>query len=122
MTPAIYVGLGAFVLGAAAGWQTQAWRWGAADAERLRQEQADTAAQAATADAAAYGHEQAKVQIQERIRYVTREVDRIVERPLYRDGVCLDGDGLRLVAQAVGAAASAGESAAAVPAASAASR
>jgi hypothetical protein len=53
---------------------------------------------------------------------ITRNVDRIVDRPVYRDHACLDADGLRLVNAALaGTAPDPGGAASAVPAASAAS-
>jgi hypothetical protein len=114
--------LAAAAVGFASGWKVQAWRWGAADAERLQTEQRETLRRMDRADTAAVRHETARQQIRAEVRYITQEVDRVVLQPLYRDGVCLDDDGLRLVARAAGAADGPGEPAAAVPAASAASR
>jgi hypothetical protein len=34
-------------------------------------------------------------------RAITKEVDRIVDRPIYRDGICFDDDGLRIANDAI---------------------
>lgn len=110
--------LAALAIGFAAGWHTQGWRWGAADAQRLKTEQRDRLVRIERADTAAVAHEAARERIRTEVRFITQEVDRVVERPVYRDGVCLDADGLRLVAAAAdGAASSPGGPASAVPAA-----
>jgi hypothetical protein len=97
-------------------WQVQAWRWRAADAERLELEREARLALERRADAAAQQLEQARDGIRAQQRVITREVERVVESPVYRD-VCLDAGGLRLVAEAAGAAASTGQPAPALPAA-----
>lgn len=56
--------------------------------------------------------------VKERIVYrtITQQVDRIVERPVYRDGACLDADGLRIVnAATAGKAADPGQPDSPVP-------
>lgn len=68
------------------------------------------------ADAAAASHEAFKAGELARVQVITREVERVVEKPVYRN-VCLDADGLRLVGQAIGAAGHPGEPAPALPAA-----
>lgn len=108
--------LAAVLAGFGAGWQAQAWRWRAADAERLEGERESERHAARVADGAATGHEQARERIRVERQVVEREVERIVDRPVYRDGVCLDADGLRLVAAAAGAASAAGQPAPALPA------
>ncbi len=111
--------LAGLALGGAGAWQVQAWRWRAADAERLELEREARRAQERTADAAALAHERDRAAIRVQQRIITREVERVVESPVYHD-VCLDADGLRIVAQAAGAAADPGQPAPALPAASAA--
>ncbi len=100
------------VLGFGSGWEVQGWRMDAALADIERKQLAEQAARVAKADAAAVLHEAAREQIKTEIQTVIREVPRVVEKPVYRN-VCLDGDGLRLVRQAIGAGA-AGEPAPAV--------
>ncbi len=110
---ALLVGL---ALGGAGAWTVQGWRWRAADAERMELEREARLALERRADAAAQQLEQAREGIRAQQRVITREVERVVESPVYRD-VCLDADGLQLVAKAAGAAASAGQPSPAVPAA-----
>ena len=101
-----YVGAAvvAAAVGFTAGWRVQGWRRSAADAERVvAQAEAERLARVA-ADRAAATFEGRREAIRVEQRVITREVDRVVDRPVYRDGVCLDADGLRLVAAAAGAA------------------
>lgn len=110
----------ALASGLSAGWKLRDWKAGAEDAERLRAENRTALLRAERIDAAAARLEQRKEQIRVETRTLVQEVERLVERPVYRDGgVCLDDDGLRLVTAAAAGAASAtaGESEAALPAA-----
>ena len=66
-------------------------------------------------DQAAAGHEADKVQIRTQIKTIVQEVERVVEKPVYRDTVCFDDDGLRLIRAALGPTAAASEPAPAVP-------
>lgn len=72
---------------------------------------------AAGASARYEGH---RAQLQQHARVITKEIDRVVEKPVYRDGLCFDADGLRLLSESIAGAADPGQPAAAVPAASAA--
>lgn len=69
----------------------------AAAAQEKREKQIVTA-QAADAKAA-----EADVQRETIVREITREVPRIIDRPVYRN-VCVDADGVRLIGRAVEAA------------------
>ena len=108
----------ALAVGFAGAWQVQGWRWEAADAQRLRVEQRDRLRQMERADGAAVAHEQHRAGLRQAAQIITREVERVVEVPLYR-GECLDADGLQLIDRALGATADPGQPAPAVPAASA---
>lgn len=105
----------AAALAAAGTWQVQNWRYGAKEADRLQlvAEQARHAAR--SADAAAAAHEADKATLRQRRQIITQEVDRVVEKPVYRD-VCLDADGLRLITTAISATAPASQPAPALPA------
>ena len=102
------------LLGFASGWQVQGWRWEAVDAERaqLEQQARDAARQQADAAAAAYEGQREAVRVQ--FQTITQEVQRVVERPVYRN-VCLDADGLRQLRAAAGDHAAAPEHGASVP-------
>lgn len=81
-------------------WKIQDWRHDAA--ELTRQEDAAELVRLAArkTDVAAVSHEEFKER--ERVVYqtITETVDRIVERPVYRN-VCLDTSGLRALADAI---------------------
>jgi hypothetical protein len=86
--------------------------------------QRDLAAQGATAkelhrkteriDVASVGHETDKAKIRTEFLTITEEVERVVEKPVYRD-ICFDDDGLRLITRAIGRGAPPGEPSPAVP-------
>jgi hypothetical protein len=110
-----------FTAGAGAAWHVQAWRWRAADADRMELEREARRGQELRADGAAVRYEATRAGLQQQRQVLTREIERVVEVPLYRD-VCLDADGLRVVAAAAGADPDPGQPAPAVPAASASAR
>lgn len=91
----------ALVLGFTGGWKVQAWRWGAADAARLAAEAEAARAQRAAQDKASEGHEQDRAQQRVQFQTIYRDIEHVVEKPVYRN-VCLDADGLRLVERAIG--------------------
>lgn len=100
--------------GFGAGWQVQAWRWGSADAERLAAQVQQAQQQAVQVDVAASSNEATKERIRVQFQTIYRDVDRVVEKPVYRD-VCLDDDGMRVLRSAIGGADPASEPAPAVP-------
>jgi hypothetical protein len=57
-------------------------------------------------DTAAEGHENDKAAIQTVFRTITKEVEHVVEKPVYRN-VCIDPDGLRVANRAIAGAAAA---------------
>ena len=65
-------------------------------------------------DRAAAGHEADKAKLRTEFLTITQEVERVVEKPVYRD-VCFDDDGLRLIGAAISGRAAASEPAPAVP-------
>ena len=105
---------GALAFGGA--WRVQDWRFGAKEKERLEQEAELRRMNAKRVDTAAVNHENFKER--ERVVYqtITETVDRIVERPVYRN-VCLDDDGVRALNAAIRGAADPGIPAPDVPAA-----
>ena len=100
--------------GFGAGWQVQAWRYTAAQVDQLA-EQVQASQQAASqADAAASGHEATKERIRVEFQTVYRDVERVVEKPVYLRE-CLDADGLSALAHAIAGPRAASEPGAAVP-------
>lgn len=106
-------------IAAAGAWQVQDWRYGAKEAERLEAGRRDRLIAEKRVDVAASGHERDKAEIVTEFITITETVERIVRAPFYvaaHAPACLDADGLRELAAAVGgAAAPAGQPARAVP-------
>lgn len=96
------------------GWQVRAWKAGADETERIEQANRDALRRAEHSDKAAAGYEGKRAAGQQQQRIITREVERVVEKPIYRN-VCLDDDGLRAVAAALGASSPAGSASSPVP-------
>ena len=99
----------------AVGWSTRGWHEAA-----LREAKAEAEAKLskivqAQSDQAAQDHEAVRAALATQQRVITREIDHVVEKPIYRN-VCLDDDGMRILNAAIGApAASQPEFAAALP-------
>ncbi len=103
----LVVALASAGLAFAGGWQVRSWKAGRDDLVQLQAQQSDAARFARVATKAAEGHETQRAAIRQAERVIAREVERVIEKPVYRS-VCLDDDGLRLVAAAAaGRAASA---------------
>ena len=78
-------------------------REGGKESVRLEWAEANRIARAAEekkAQAAATKTEAVRVEIRYRTKTITKEVDKIVDRPVYKS-VCLDADGLRLARMAI---------------------
>lgn len=105
------VAAGAAALGA---WQVQEWRYGAQEAERLEMVAKEQFRRADRIDTASVGHERDKAEIVTEFVEIIREVDRVVEKPVYRD-MCLDDDGMRVLSDAINGPDPASKPAGAVP-------
>ena len=82
-------------------WKIQDWRHDAAELARVTAQQEITQENARLANRAATGFEKDRTKNETRTRTITIEVDKIIDRPVYRN-VCLDTDGLQLIAAAIG--------------------
>ena len=108
----------AFVAGLAMGglgtWKVLDWR--AAKAEQKHQKAAFDQFRANERKGRAASADYQKESERERTRFRTiyRDVEKVVDRPVYRN-VCLDADGVRIVNAAIGASAAASRSSAAMP-------
>jgi hypothetical protein len=89
--------------GLGTGWQMRSWLEGKHEAERLQLAAQDARRRAEHGDAAAVRNEQGQAVQEARERVVTREVQHVVEKPVYRN-VCIDADGLRILADDIAAA------------------
>ena len=89
-----------FATGFGSAWRIQAWHCAAR--EKAAVEAALTAykAEATKAAAASATLETKRDAIRERTRTIVKTVDRIVERPVYRN-VCIEPDGVRLINDAL---------------------
>jgi hypothetical protein len=98
-------------------WKVQAWRYDSRELQRQETQREKERADRKSIDSAAAAHEKDKREIRTQFLTITKEVERVVEKPFYRDA-CLDDDGMRELRAAVGAPDAAGQPARAVPAAS----
>lgn len=109
------VALLAAVLAFGGAWRVQEWRWHAKVAEGIEAQRENERIARRAADGAAAAHEGDREKIRTEFQTVFQEVERVVEKPVYRD-VCIDADGLRIIAGAIaGNRSAAGEPARAVP-------
>ena len=96
---ALLLVVGAFFYGRHVGYtECENDRLKAAAAAQEKREKQIGQAQAGDAKAA-----EADVQRETIVREITREVPKVIDRPVYRD-VCIDADGVRLIGRAVEAA------------------
>ncbi|MFA5901186.1 MAG: hypothetical protein WC829_18960 [Hyphomicrobium sp.] len=101
-------------LGFGAAWQVQAWRADAAELARLEAVEQINRENATLAHRGSTGFEKDRSTNETRIRTITVEVDKIIDRPVFRN-VCMDADGLQLINAAIRREAPASESGSAVP-------
>lgn len=103
--------LGAFT----AGWKVESWRWGAAETAVAEANIHAIEAQAAKNNVASAALATKEENVRVVTQTITRTVNKIVEKPVYRN-VCLEPDGLRAVNSALaGQAPVAGQPDGAVP-------
>lgn len=99
----VVIAIGAALLSAIGTWNVQNWRFDSqrlAAAEQVREVE-KFRRQAANKGATA--HEADKVRIHTEFVPITKEVEKIVERPVYKN-ICLDADGLAVLQQAISSA------------------
>lgn len=110
----LIIALAIFVGGLATGIK---WHAGqdaiAAESARAEQER-DRLRRIERNDVAAVGHEADKTNLRTEFLTITQEVERVTERPVYRD-MCFDADGVRIVNAAAGYSATASQPERAMP-------
>lgn len=89
-----------FAAGGAAGIKWHAGQDAIAEVKRIKATQEITRENEHLANLAATGFEKDKTKNATRTRTITVEVDKIIDRPVYRN-VCLDTDGLQLINAAI---------------------
>jgi hypothetical protein len=112
-----YAGAAAIVVGFGLGWQVHGWKTGKEEAVRLRAAQELANEQQRMVNRASAKHEVQRADREIRERVVIREVQRVLEKPVYREQ-CLDDDGLRILTEDIAASNARRELGSAVPAAS----
>lgn len=100
----IYTHIAAGLLGAAVAfggaWKVQDWRYGAIEAKRLSAvAEAEKKRDKASYEAATT-FEKGRTRVETVFNTITETVEVIVDRPVYRDTVCLDPDGLQALRDA----------------------
>lgn len=108
------IALVAATLSGVGAWNVQAWRYAAKDASRIEAQAELSRNDRKAAQSASEGFENDKAKTEIKYRTITRDVEKIVERPLYRN-VCFDDGGLRAVRDALGTAGDTGQPQGAVP-------
>lgn len=102
----IYTHVAAVLIGAAVAgggvWKVQEWRHDAKEKERLEAAQELRRNNERSADKASATYEKAKTLHVTKYEVITETVEKIVDRPVYRDTVCWDSDGMRALADAIG--------------------
>lgn len=108
-------GLVAAAIGFAGGWQAQGWRRDSADLARQQKQQADSRALVRQIDKASEGYEADRSSAKTEFTTITKEVERVIEKPVYRN-VCIDDDGLRQLERAARSTGYSGEPPSGMPA------
>lgn len=106
--------LGSFAAGGATSWKVQNWRHDSMEKQRIEQESKEQGIRAQRVGTAAEAHEADKEKLRTQFVTITQTVEKIIEKPVYRD-MCFDADGLRALGDAIQGGTTGGESAAAMP-------
>ena len=104
----------AFAAGGTMAWQVQNWRYGAKEAGRLQLVAEQARKNERTADLGTTAHEADRAKLRTQFITVTKVAERVIlEKPFYRN-VCMNDDGLRILATAITGQPATGEPAPAV--------
>lgn len=110
------IALIATTLGGAGAWRVQSWRYEARDKARIEAQIELDRNNRKVAQSASEGFENDRAKTTTQYRTIEVEVEKIVERPIYRDHACFDDDGMRALRSAIGATGNTGQPENAVPA------
>jgi hypothetical protein len=100
---------GAVIAGGLA-WEIQQGRHDAAQLAAIEQARETEVMRRKAANAGATQHEREKIVIREKFVPVIEEVERVVTQVVYRDRMCMDSDGVRILNDAARVTGTAGES------------
>lgn len=98
--PSLYVAAVLMLASFGAGWQVQAWRWKAAESAQIEQANAALVAEQKRSAEASRGYQEQLAKVKAKTRVIVNEVNREIEKPVYRDCV-IPADGMRLLDQAI---------------------
>lgn len=90
-----------FAVGAVSAWQIQNWRAAHGELQRTQAAQEQHSKNEKRSYTASTSYQKESAIAKERIRTVRVTVEKIVDRPVYRN-ICLDADGLRAINDAAG--------------------
>jgi len=105
--------LAGLAIGFTGGWWVQGWRHDSMELERQETARESGRLAARAAEAVSARHEDDKAALRAEFKPIYKEVEVVVQKPVYRN-VCLDADGLRLLERAVRGPATASQPASAV--------
>lgn len=94
------VGIAALAIGFSGAWKVQEWRHDSAEKARIEQAGKDLKRAIETQDRAVSTFIQEQSNAKTVYRQITVEVDKIVDRPVYRN-ICFDDSGLRELHRAI---------------------
>ena len=100
---AAYVAAGALATGLAMGWAVRDWKAGADEREAAQAAQEIAQEQQRLVNQASARYQARRAGAEQRERVVTKEVLRVLEKPVYRES-CLDDDGMRILTEDIQAA------------------
>jgi hypothetical protein len=103
-----------FAVGGWSGWTAKSWQTGRQDAQRIERQARDILRQVERGQQAADTYTQEQQDADPIRQTIVRTVEKIVQRPVYRN-VCLDADGLQQLGAAIHTGAPAGGAAAPMP-------
>lgn len=100
--------LASLAIGFTSGWWVQGWRYDSIELQRQETARESGRLAARAADAVSERHEADKAALRAEFKPIYKEVEVVVQKPVYRN-VCLDADGLRLLERAVRGPAATGQ-------------
>ena len=112
----VAVALAASLFSGAGVYKVQSWRYEAKDKQRIEAQIEIDRNNRKAAQIASEGFENDRSKATIQYRTIEVEVEKIVERPIYRDRACFDDDGMRALRSAIGATGNPGQPENAVPA------